>query len=168
MRLVEHADTLEIRDAPGWHWLLALLFIGVGAIFVFVTRALVRGAGTFVSWQGVLAIVMGTVAIVVGIWMLVRAPFSRLRLDRLRRQVEIVRWGVFGRDAMRFAVADITAVRLVESTDEAEGAVFQVHVVPRRGHPVPVSVLWAHGREPVGAVATRLAAALGVPYTSTP
>ena len=65
-------------------------------------------------------------------------------------------------------VADVMRVRLVENTDDEGGAVFQVHLALRDGRTVPVSLLWAHGRTPVTDVATRLAAALGVPYTAAP
>jgi|SRR6267378_3223515 len=168
MHVVERSGELEVRDAPGLHWLLGLLFVGVGVLVMLGALGLARDAETLRSWERGLAVVMGGAAVVVGVWILERSPLSRLRVDGGARRLEIVRRGLRGRRALEISAAEVTGVRLVESTDDEGGAVFQVHLVLRHGGAVPVSLLWAHGRAPVTDVATRLAAALGVPYTPRP
>lgn len=165
---MERGGRFEVRDAPGLHWLLALLFFGIGGVFVLAPLGLAENAHTLRGWERALSLVMGGIGVAVGLWLFDQAPYSRLRLDGAARRVSIVRRGLRGRHVAGWPVADVMRVRLVENTDDEGGAVFQVHLVLRDGRTVPVSLLWAHGRTPVTDVATRLAAALGVPYTAAP
>lgn len=168
MNVVEGDDGVVVRDSPGLHWLLALLFVGVGVVFVLGPLGLARDADTLHAWERALAVVMGGAAVVVGLWIVDRSPRSCLRLDRRARRLSIVRRGLRGRRTLEWSVADVTGVRVVQRVDDEGGAIFQVHLVLRAGRPVPVSLLWAHGREPAADAATRLASALGVPYTPSP
>jgi hypothetical protein len=168
MKVVERGSDFEIRDSPGMHWLLAIIFVGIGALFVLGPLGLASNAHTLRWWERVLGVAMGGLGVAVGLWLFARAPSSRLRLDRVTRRVEIVRRAPWGRQGLQVSVADVTAIRLVEKTDDEGGAVFQVHLVLREGRSVPVSLLWAHGREPITDVGRRLAAALDVAYTPAP
>ena len=165
MRVVERDGGLEIQDSPGLHWLLGLLFVGVGAVTFLLGAGITRDTTPVAAWQRALAAVLGGVGVAAGLWLLRRSSYSRASVDRRTGRVRIVRLGLGGRRATEWPLAAVTAVRLVESKDDEGGAMFQIHLVLRDGSTVPVSELWAHGRESLDAVVTQLAAVLAVPRT---
>jgi hypothetical protein len=148
------------------HWLLGLLFAGVGSLFALGPLGLFRDAPTLRWPVGILCTALGAVVVAAGLWVLSRAPRSRLTVDATADRVQLRRWGLAGRFAVEWPLAEVAAVRLVESRDDEGGAVFQVHLVMREGASVPVSPVWYHGRRTHDAIARRLAAALRVPATA--
>jgi len=102
MHVVERSGELEVRDVPGLHWLLGLLFVGVGVLVMLGALGLARDAETLRSWERGLAVVMGGAAVVVGVWILERSPLSRLRVDGGARRLEIVRRGLRAAARWRF------------------------------------------------------------------
>lgn len=160
MRIVDRHRALLVQDSPGLHWLLGLLFLSVGTLFVLGPLGLFTDAMT-VGWHvRALSLVLGAIGGLVGLWVLYRAPRSMLRLDRLTGRVHLVRWGLTGRRAYVWSVAEIAAVHLAESADDEGSLVFQVQLLLRDGHVVPVSQLWTHGRQSAVALTERLQQAL--------
>jgi hypothetical protein len=50
VRVRERDGTLEVEDVPGMHWLLGLLFVGVGGLFVAGPLGLFTDAGRLQWW----------------------------------------------------------------------------------------------------------------------
>ena len=163
MRVLEHEGRLEVHDSPALHWLLGLLFVGGGVLAALLGAGITNDATPVAAWQRALAVVMGIVVTVAGLWVLRRSSYSRASIDARAGRIRIVRLGLRGRRVAEWPLAAVTAVRLVESADDEGGAVFQIHLVLRDGSAAPVSELWAHGRDRFEAAATRVAAALAVP-----
>jgi hypothetical protein len=159
VRVLESDTELRVSDSPALHWVLGLLFIGVGlvAFVAALTPSLGRSA-----WERPLAGVMGAVAIVTGLWVVRGAPHSSLQLDRARDRLVITRRGIDGRRTIEIRASDVTGVQLVERIDDEGGAIFQIHLTVRDGRVVPVSALWLHGREPMADLARRLSHVFGV------
>ena len=166
MRLRERDGTLEVEDVPGMHWLLGLLFVGVGGLFVAGPLGLMPDAGQLRWWVRVLTVAMGSLSVSVGGWTLARAPRSRLILDSTRGRLRLERWSVGGREVREWPLAALTAVQVVEQRDDEGGAVFQVHLHLRGARPTSLSPVWHHGRERTERVAQRLAGMAGVRATN--
>ena len=165
MRVEERSGELVVRDAPGLHWLLALLFAGVGALFLLASLGVASNVAALRAWERALAFAMGAIAVAVGLWVLDCSPSSRLRVDRTARRVVVTRAGLRGRQEQAWPMADVSGVTVVDKLDDEGGAIFQAHLVLRDGRAVPVSMLWWHGGEQVRDAAARLARVLEVPYT---
>jgi hypothetical protein len=162
MRIADRDGILSVGDSPGLHWLLGLLFLSVGALFVLGPLALFHDRTT-VGWPvRALSVVLGGTGVVTGLWVLHRSPQSTLEVDRRSDRVRLRRRGIGGRRTCAWSIRDVEAIRLAESRDDEDSPVFRVQVVLRDGQVVPVSLLWTHGREAAEAVVTRLRAALGV------
>jgi hypothetical protein len=139
VRLHDRDDgTLVVDDTPVLHWLLAVLFVGVGGLFV-----------------------VGPLGVIVGGWVLARAPRSRLMVRPAPAAVRLQRWGLRGRTAWEWPLVAVTGVQLVQGRDDESGAVFQLHLLLRDARPVPLSIVWTHDRAGLERVARRLAAVTG-------
>ena len=162
MRIRERDGTLHVEDVPGMHWLLGLLFVGVGGLFVAGPLGLFADAGRLGWWVRAVTAALGVAGVAAGGRTLTRAPRSRLTVDPGGARVRLERWGVGGQATREWPLAALTAVQLAEGRDDEGGAVFQVHLHLLGAPPVPVSPVWRHGRARMEYVARRLAAAAGV------
>jgi hypothetical protein len=92
VRLVERRGALVLEDSPGLHWLLGLLFVGVGALFVLGGFGLASDIAALVWWERALVIVLGSIAAGVGLWILGRSPYSRVHVDGRAGRIRMVRY----------------------------------------------------------------------------
>jgi len=60
------------------------------------------------------------------------------------------------------AAVGIAAVDLIERPDDEGSPVFQVRLFLRESLPVPISMVWAHGRDEMERVARAVASSAGV------
>jgi hypothetical protein len=165
MRIVDRDGILFVRDSPGFHWLLGLLFLSVGALFVLGPLGLFHDRTT-VGWPlRALSALLGGTGVVAGLWMLHRSPQSTLEVDRRSDRVRLRRRGAGGRPTWVWSIRDVEEIRLAETRDDEDRPVFRVLVVLRDGDVVPVSLLWIQGGEAAEAVVTRLREALGMRAT---
>jgi hypothetical protein len=162
VRIRERGGTLRVEDVPGMHWILGLLFVGVGSLFVAGPLGLFPDAGRMRLWLRAVTAALGAAAVAAGIWTLARSPRSRLTVQRARAGVRLEQWGIGGRAVREWPLAALAGVQLVESRDDEGGTVFQLHLILREARPVPLSPVWRHGRERMEHVARRLATELGV------
>jgi hypothetical protein len=163
MRIVERDGTLFVRDSPGLRWLLGLLFLGVGALFVLGPLGLFADRAAMAWPVRALSVLLGSAGVGAGLWVLHGSPYSILEVDRRTRRVGIRRWGLGGRQTQSWPIGEVQDVRLVESKDDEDSPVFRVEIVQRDGSAVLASLLWTHGREPAEAVVKRLRETLELP-----
>jgi hypothetical protein len=165
MRVLERDGGLLLADAPGAHWAMALLFVGVGLVFVLGPLGLFVNADS-VGWlaRGT-AMVMGGCGVAAGLWIARESPRSRLVYARSSGRVRITRVGTTGRTEREWAAADVAAVAIVTKRDDEGSNVFQVRLVVANGGEEPASLLWSHDGDGAVRCAERLGDALGVPVT---
>jgi hypothetical protein len=163
MRATDRDGELRIADAPGAHWAVALLFAGVGAVFVLGPLGLFVNADS-VGWlaRGT-SMVMGGCGVAAGLWMARESPHSRLVYARATGRVRITRVGTAGRAEGEWEASDIAGVAVATRKDDEGDDVFQVRLMLGRGDAEPVSQLWTHDAEGAARCAATLAGALGVP-----
>jgi len=143
------------------HWLLGLLFVGVGGLFVVGPLGLFTDARHMAWWIRAVTAALGAGGVAAGGWTLARAPRSLLTVDPAGGRVRLERWGLGGRVMREWPLTALTAVQLAEGRDDDGGAVFQVHLQLGQAPPVPLSPVWHHGRARMELVARTLAAAAG-------
>jgi hypothetical protein len=162
VRLRDRDDgTLVVDETPVMHWLFALLFVGVGGLFVVGPLGVFTDADRLAWWVRAGIAAVGSIGVAVGGWVLVRAPRSRLTVAPARAGVRLERWGLGGHVAWEWPLAAITGVQLVQGRDDEGGTVFQLHLLVRDARPVPISPVWVHDRSGLERVARRLAAITG-------
>jgi hypothetical protein len=166
MRTIDRGAEFVLEDSPGVHWALGLLFLGVGTIFVLGPLGLFVHAESVTWFQGAAAMVMGSCAVLAGLWVLKGAPRSRLVLSRASGRVRITRTGIAGRTVSEWPAAEVAGIRVLERKDDEDNDIFQIHLVLGAGGSQAVSQLWTHGREAAMCCAGRLSEAFSVPLTA--
>ena len=165
MQAVERDGELRIADVPGAHWAVALLFLGVGMVFVLGPLGLFVNADS-VGWlaRGT-AMVMGGCGVAAGLWIARESPRSCLVYSRAERLVRITRVGTAGRRSKELAASEVGSVLVATQKDDEGSDVFQVRLVLASGREEAVSLLWSHDGDGTASCAAKLGDALGVPVT---
>jgi hypothetical protein len=132
---------IRVRDNPGVWWLLALLFIGVGAGFVYLG---ISQAAEIEWWQAPLAVLMGSISVAVGVWWAGRSPLSTVLITPSEQQVRLVQIGLFGKRVQAIPFGRIEDVVVERQSDDEGGAVARPALLLRDGRKVPLSALWQH------------------------
>ena len=92
---------------PGLHWLLGLLFLGVGSLFVLGPLWLFTDRAA-VAWPvRALSVLLGGAGVGAGLWVLHGSPYSILEVDRRTRRVGIRRWGLGGRQTQSWPIGEV-------------------------------------------------------------
>jgi hypothetical protein len=132
---------IVIRDRPALWWLLALMFIGVGAGFVYLG---VARAFEVPWWQASLFAGMGIAAVGTGVHVAWGSPLSTIVVDRDKQELRLVQTGIFGRRVRRFRFRDIDKV-VVERRRDDDGAMMARPALELKdGQSVSLSALWRH------------------------
>ena len=164
MRIVERDGTLSVRDSPGVQWLLGLLFLAVGSLFVLGPLWLFANR-TIVAWPvRALSMLLGGAGVGAGLWVLSGSQYSVLEVDRRASCVRIRRWGVSGRQTHSWLIREVEAVWLAESKDDEDTPMFRVEIALRDGSTVPASLRWTHGKGALDGVVKRLRETLELPH----
>jgi hypothetical protein len=158
----DRGSIVEVDDVPGLHWLLGLLFVVVGALFFVGPLGAFTDADKLRWWLRVLISGLGALAAGVGVWQIARAPRSRLTIDPINGHVRLQRGGLNGRVSYEWPLSAIAAVDVIERPDDEGNSIFQVRLFFREASPVPISTVWAHGRDEMERVARAVASTVGV------
>lgn len=165
MRAVLGHGVLRIDDRPGAHWAVALLFVGVGAVFVLGPLGLFTNAGEVGWFARGASMVMGGCGVGAGLWIARTSPYSRLVHSQATGRVRITRVGTAGRSALEWPAAEVTSVVIAAKKDDDGDDVFQVRLALASGSDVPVSLLWSHDGDGARNSARLLGEALAVPVS---
>jgi hypothetical protein len=150
---------IRVRDNPGVWWLLAILFIGVGAAFVYLG---ISRATQIEWWQAPLAVLMGSLSVAVGIWWGGRSPLSTVVVTPGEQQVRLVQIGLFGKRVQSIPFGRIEDVVVERQSDDEGGAVARPALLLRDGRKVALSALWRHDVKGISKAVATLRAAIAM------
>ena len=88
--------SIVVDDTPGLHWLHATLFIVIGAIFVAGPIFLFPDVDRMRGWLRAAVVMLGALGVVVGWWLLLQAPRSRIVADFAQSLLRLDRWSLRG------------------------------------------------------------------------
>ena len=162
MRVRDRGSILEVEDRPGLHWLLGLLFIVVGTVFVLGPLGMFSDAEKLRWWLRIPIALLGALSVRIGLGQLFASPRSSLVVDRANGQMRLDRIGIRGRASSEWPIDSVAAIELLERKDDEGDPIFQLRVFRRDAEPVPLSSVWSHGRDRLENVARTLALAIDV------
>ncbi len=121
MRIQQTGDKLTISETPGCVWIFAMMFVIVGGAFAYGALGGFRDLHLRPPVVVLLTLAFGVIAIGVGIWIISRAPITRVVIDRENQIVIWTKFGFFGRSTSVYRFDTISQFCLIEERDD-EGA----------------------------------------------
>ncbi|HEY0427813.1 MAG TPA: hypothetical protein VGC76_08520 [Pyrinomonadaceae bacterium] len=144
MQFEQTENELVIQEAPGCLWMFGLFFAAVGSIFVYGSLG---GAADYKSqalWMLALAFVMGATGVCTGIWIIYRAPFTKVVVNRIENEVTITRRGLFLNRMSLYSFDEIDCFCLVEEEDDESSPVWSLGINLSNGETIVISSLASH------------------------
>jgi hypothetical protein len=164
VRIKHDGGQITIRDRPGLFWALGLFLLAGGLMAVAMPLGLATNAGDLEPWERLAIIGVGIGGSAGALWWLARSPATRVQVDLTRRQVQVVRFGLSGRQVRQLSFADLASVEVEQGKDDDGGLIWRPLVRLRNGELVRLSELWSHDQAGVEAGAGVVAEACGLPW----
>lgn len=144
MQIDQTENELIIRESPGCLWMFGLFFAFVGGVFVYGALGGLADYDRQAAWMLALAFVMGAIGIGTGVWIIYRAPITRVFIDRIENEVLITRYGLFGKQKTFYDFDEIEQFCLVEEHDSEGDKIWSVGMKLIDDETVKISSLPSH------------------------
>lgn len=144
MQTEQTENALIIRETPGCLWIFGLFFALVGGIFVY------GALGGFVDharhelWMLALAFIMGSIGVAAGVWIIYRAPVTRIVIYRIENTITMTRYGLFGRRESVYDFDEIEQFSLIEDKDSEGDQIWSLGMDLINGERIVISSLPSH------------------------
>jgi hypothetical protein len=165
VRIARNAGQVLIRDQAGPFWLLGLFLLAGGVLTVAMPLGLATNAGDLALWERLASTGVGVGVIAGALWWLGRSPATHVQLDLLRRHLQLVRFGLSGRQMQQLSFDELEGVKVEYGTDDDGGSVWRPVLGLRNGQLVLLSELWSHDQAAVEEVVAVVAEACQLPST---
>jgi len=165
VRITRNAGQVSIRDQAAPFWLLGLFLLAGGVLAVAMPLGLATNAGELALWERLASIGVGVGVIAGALWWLARSPATHVQLDLLHRHLQLVRFGLSGRQVRRLSFDDLEGVEVEQGTDDEGGSVWRPVLHLRSGQLALLSELWSHDQAAVEEVVAAVAEACRLPST---
>ena len=147
MNVEQTENQLIIRETPGCLWLFGLFFAFVGGVFVYGAL----GGFTDYAQQSPLmltfALVMGLIGVAGGIWIIYKAPITKIVADRIENTVMMTRYGLFGKREKFYDFDDIEYFCLLEEKDHEGDPIWSFAMKFKDEEIVKITSLASHSEE---------------------
>jgi hypothetical protein len=147
MRITSTPEQLTLRDNPGCFWFLGLFFIAVGLPFIAGPLGLFTNNNEVSLPVKAFAVVMGCIAVGVGVHLIYEAPVTATVFDRLTGEAVIKERGLFKNSARRIALAEIKSTAIDEKKDSDGDPIYRPLITLHDQQTVLLSSLWIHDKE---------------------
>lgn len=144
MQTQQTENTLIIRETPGCLWIVGLFFALVGGVFVYGSLGGLADYDRHAPWLLAATFVMGATGVATGVWIIYRAPVTRVVINRIENSVSMTRYGLYGRQQNFYAFDDIEQFFLIEETDEEGDPIWSLGMNLTNGDVINISSLPSH------------------------
>lgn len=144
MQSEQIGNELIIRETPGCLWFFGLFFALVGGMFIYGTiGGFSNSSGQ--TWLTLFAaFVFGAIGAAVGIWMIYRAPITKVTIDRIDKTILMTRFGLFGKEQSIFDFEEIEEFCLIEDKDDEGNPVWSFGIKMVDDEIIKISSLPSH------------------------
>lgn len=139
MKIEQNENELIINESPGCLWILGLLFVLVGGVFVYGSLGGLVDYGKQETWMLFLTFVMGAIGVLVGIWVIYGAPITKMVINRNEETILITRFGLSGKQQITYQFDEIEQFCLLESKDSEGDTIWSLGLQLANGEMVKVS-----------------------------
>lgn len=144
MKIIQNNDELVLKETPGCLWVFGLFFAVIGGVFVFGALGGASNRDAVSPTSAGIAFFMGAVAVGAGIWVIYRAPVTKIVLNRTMKKIDYTRLGLGGKQAEIYNFADIRQFCLVEEFDDEGDPIWSLGMELASGETLKISSLQSH------------------------
>jgi hypothetical protein len=144
MKSKQTANKLIIQETPGCLWFVGLFFAAIGGIFVYGALGGLTDYGSQPIWMLTAAFVMGSIAVGVGIWIIYRAPLTKLVFGRRDKTLLYTTYGLAGKRETVYGFDEIELFRLIEERDSEGDMIWSLGMNLADGETIKVSSMASH------------------------
>jgi hypothetical protein len=155
VRITREGGRVFLRDQAALFWALGIFLSAGGTLAIAMSLGLAENADELKPWERLAGAAVGLGVFAGGMWWLAQNPSTKVELDRTRRSLRLVRWGILGREVRALRFDELESVVAEETEDGDGGKVWRPAVRLRSGGVLPLSLLWSHNEPGIrSAVAT--------------
>lgn len=147
MKITQTPNELVVKETPGCIWVIGLFFALVGGIFVYGAIGGFTNWNKVPGWQLILTGVMGTIAVLIGYWVIYQAPVLKVIVDRIEDKVSVSRFGLFGKDKKIYSFGEIKEFCLIEERDDENEQIWYVGLNLTSGETVKLTSHAKHSED---------------------
>lgn len=147
MKTTQTENELIIQESPGCLWFAGLFFALVGGIFVYGALGGFTDYDKHAAWMLALAFVMGSSAVATGVWIIYRAPVTKIIVDRIEDTVLMTRYGLFGKRESVYGFDEIKRFCLVAEKDDEGSEIWSVGMNLTNGETIKITSLPSYSEE---------------------
>lgn len=147
MKIEQTGNELIIHETPGCLWILGLLFAFIGGIFVYGSLGGFTNAAEVPRYAVYLAFLMGSIAVITGIWIVFHAPVTKVFINRQTETVALVRRGLFGKRENIYSFEQIKQFCLIEEKDSEGDDIWSLGMELSSGETIKISSLESHSEK---------------------
>ena len=147
MRLREDFNQIVLQETPASLWLFGLFFATIGGVFVYGSLGGLTNYDEVPAWQLLISFLMGGCAIAVGLWIIYRAPLTKIVINRENETITERRFGLFGRRERVYCFDRIKQFSLIEETDDEGNLIWSLGMDLIDGEKIKISSLPSHSEK---------------------
>jgi hypothetical protein len=144
MQIDRTENELIIRETPGCLWIFGLFFALVGGVFVYGSLGGLADYERQAIWMLAFAFVTGGIGVATGVWIIYRAPITKIVVNRIDYKVRMTRYGLFGRRETFYDFDDIEQFCLIEEQDDESNPIWSLGMNLTSGETIKISSLPSH------------------------
>jgi hypothetical protein len=144
MQINKSENELILRETPGCLWIFGLFFAFVGGVLVYGALGGFTDYDRHGFWVLATAFAFGAVGVGAGVWMIYRAPVTKIVINRIAGELHMTRYGVFGKEKSFYTFDEIEQFSVIEDRDGEGDAIFSLGMSLTNGETVFVSSLPSH------------------------
>ena len=147
MKLRQNANELIIEETLGCLWILGLFFAVIGGIFVYGSLGGFTNRDEVSQFVIYLSFLMGAIGVAVGIWIIYRAPITKIVVNRQTNRVTHTRRGLSGKQEKNYSFGQIKQFCLVEEKDSEGDLIWSLGMELSSGETIKISSLESHNEK---------------------
>lgn len=144
MKLEQTEYELTIKEAPGCLWIFGLFFMAIGSTFVYGSLGGFTNYREIPPWQLALAFLMGSVGVAAGLWIIYRAPVTKVTVDIDRKIIIHERAGITGKNTNYYNLDQVKEFCLIEENDDEGAPIWSLGLTLANREVVRISSLASH------------------------
>lgn len=144
MKISQNENELIVQEKPGSLWIFGLFFAVIGGVFVYGSLGGFTNHSTVPLYAIVLSFLMGSVGVATGIWIIYRAPLTKVFINRRTKTVTLVRYGLAGKQENIYSFGEIKQFCLVEEMDDENSPIWSLGLELSGGETIVISSLQSH------------------------